>query len=291
MLLSASNSSFLKYYTCEESIEEMSKAGFDAMDFYFGDEKYFNADTDGEAFKAYFGKLKAMAEEKGMCFNQAHAPYPSSRSDDELTAKIFQNIARSIRNASYLGIPNIVVHPVQHLTYAEEDVPERLFEMNIDFYNRLKPYSEEYGVKIALENMWQYRGKGRKISHSTCSTPEEFVRYLDELNSDCFVACLDLGHATLVSEEPSEFIRKLGKDRLKALHVHDVDGFLDSHTLPYYGINDWSKTAKALKEIGYEGDFTFEAGGFLSTLPKELYPTGVAHMVATGRYIMNMIMN
>ena len=83
----------------------------------------------------------------------------------------------------------------------------------------------------------------------------------------------------------------MGKNRLRALHVHDVDGFEDSHTLPYYGVTNWDLVAKALKEIGYEGDFTFEVIGFLTKLPKALYPSATTHLVSTGRHIMSQILN
>lgn len=100
-----------------------------------------------------------------MVFNQAHAPYPSSAADHVKTEEIFGNIVRSMKYASHLGIGVIVVHPCQHLPYAEEGNPESLCEMNMDFYNRLKPYCEEYQIQIAVENMWQHLKK-RKIYHS-----------------------------------------------------------------------------------------------------------------------------
>ena len=71
------------------------------------------------------------------------------------------------------------------------------------FYRRLLPYCEEYGIKIAVENMWQYPGM---ISHSTCSRPEEFIQYVDGISSQWAVACLDIGHTVLVREQPDEFI-------------------------------------------------------------------------------------
>ena len=197
MLLSTSMGGILGRFSCEESIELLAQAGFDAIDFPFFGEEYYNEETDREAFREYFRKLKALAGEKGLCFNQAHAPTPSSRRDAVKTEKIFQDIVRSMRNASYLGIDTIVVHPMQHLFYYAEGVPEQLFEMNMDFYRRLIPYCEEYGIRVAVENMWQEPG-GRKISHSTCSRPEEFIRYVDELNSPWMVACLDIGHEFLV---------------------------------------------------------------------------------------------
>lgn len=290
MLLSSTNGPVLRKFSCEESITLMHAAGFDAMDFSFNaGPQYYNEATDSPAFKEYFLNLRSMAEEKGMCFNQAHAPYHSSFAEEDKTAQRFQEIARSIRNASYLGIDTIVVHPMQHLSYIERGVPEQLFEINMDFYHRLLPYCEEYGVKVALENMWQ-RPAGKKIYHSTCSRPEEFIRYLDTLNNEWFTACLDIGHACLVCENPADFIRALGGKRLTALHIHDVDGLDDLHTMPYYGIINWDEVMTALKEINYQGDLTFEVGGnYFNPLPGELMPPALQLLAQTGRQLINKI--
>lgn len=286
MLLSMNIYPFLaKGFTCEEAVEIAAAAGFDALDFSFKYEKFYGQDTDGDAFKQIFLRLRDLAEEKNLCFNQAHAPMHSSYLDQKETDKMFGHIVRSMRNASYLGIDSIVVHPKQHLNYAEDGVPEKLFEMNMDFYNRLKPYCEEFNIKVAIENMWQ-QPAGKKINHSVCSRPEEFIRYIDELNSEWFVACLDIGHACLVCENPANFIRQLETKRLKNLHVHDVDGIEDLHTAPYMGIVDWDSVVSALKEIGYDGDFTYEVGNVLINLPKEVFPSGVRHIAEIGRYLM-----
>lgn len=282
MKLSASSGEIFNAYGPEGGVDFFAAAGYDAIDFSFGSVK-FATDFSERNFR----NLRKYAEERDLVFNQAHAPFPSSCADEELTKRRFEEIVQCIKNASYLGVRNIVVHPCQHLTYNDEGVPEKLFEMNMDFYNSLKPYSEEYGVRIAIENMWQ--SVREKILHSTCSRPDEFIRYIDELNSDCFVACLDIGHAMLVCEKPDEFIRKLGNKRLKALHVHDVDGIHDLHTLPYFGIIDWDSVAKALAEIEYEGDLTFEASYFMPGKPVELYPAYGKLMTDTGRYLIKKI--
>ena len=286
MLLSSSISVFLERFKPEKAVEILSEAGFDAIDFSFPyRDQYYDETTDSEEFKQSFLRLRGLAEEKGMCFNQAHSPMPSSTPDPAVTERMFNAQVRAMRNASYLGIETMIVHPMQHLTFSEDGVPEKLFELNMDFYNRLKPYCEEYNMKIAVENMWQ--NNGAKILHSTCSRPEEFIKYVDELDSEWFVACLDIGHAYLICEEPKDFIRKLGSKRLKALHVHDVDGIHDLHTLPYYGSINWDDTMASLKEIGYDGDFTYEANNFLRVLPDELLLSGARHMAETGRYLMN----
>lgn len=292
MIISNTISAFVKKgFTLEETVDINAAAGFTGIDFGFhNSEKYYNEDTDSEIFKEYFTELRKRAESKGVVFAQAHAPAPSSDRDEAISEKIFHNIRRTLRNASYLGIPIVVVHPCQHLTFCKEGVPELLYEYNMKFYNALKPYAEEYGVKIALENMWQYI-KGNNIDHSTCSRPDEFIKYYDPLDKNVFTCCLDIGHTFLVREDPAAFIKKLGADRLGCLHVHDVDGINDSHTMPFYGNINWDSVCSALKDIGYRGNFTYEANSFLLPLPKELYPDGAKLMSEVAKYLVNKIKN
>lgn len=56
------------------------------------------------------------------------------------------------------------------------------------------------------------------------------------------------------------------------MHVHDVDGTNDSHTLPFFGVINWQKVMSALAEIGYDGELTLESDGFLKKKPRELLP-------------------
>ncbi len=288
MLLSTTIRCYLKKMPPKDTVDTLANAGFDALDFGFFDKKYYSQDS-AEAAPEFFTELRKYAENRGLIFNQAHAPYPSSRDSAEETENRFGDIVRSMQSASLLGIKTIVVHPCQHLDYLKAGIPEQLFEMNMAFYRRLIPYCEEYGIKVALENMWRNRDGSRKIDHSTLSRPEEFIRYIDELGNPCFTACLDIGHAMLVCEDIPAFIRKLGAERLTALHVHDVDGLTDTHTAPYYGICPWDEITAALGEIGYHGDFTYEATSFIKNLPAELFLSGSMHLANIGRYLISKI--
>jgi sugar phosphate isomerase/epimerase len=83
-------------------------------------------------------------------------------------------------------------------------------------------------------------------------------------------------------------IRGLGAKRLKALHVHDTDGYRDLHTLPFTSKNDFALIMKLLSEIGYEGDLTFEADQFYAGFPLDIYPDVAAFMNTVGRQLIRM---
>lgn len=284
MLLSTNTSNVLMHYSAEKTVDMLQNAGFTAIDFSFFDPVWYSEERED----VFFSELRKYAENAGMCFNQAHAPFHSSFPDAEQTKKRFWEIVSALRRAALLGAKTIVVHPVQHLKYADEGVPQQLFEMNMEFYGKLIPYCQEFGIKVAVENMWQYH-PWPKITHSTCSTPEEMNRYLDTLNSPWITGCLDVGHASLVDQSPDEFVLAMGSDRLSTLHIHDVTKTEDSHTMPYQGVIDWQKFKQALGTIGYQGDLTFECDGFFKNLPAELYPEALRLLAHTGHVLINGI--
>ena len=268
----------------ENTVKLLSDVGFDAYDItlcgmYKNEEHWANLDS----YKEEAEKLRAFADKVGIVCNQSHAPFPSSVGDPEKDEIIFKKIVRSMEVASILGAKIIVVHPKQHLPYA--DNRETLFKMNVEFYKSLLPYCEKFGIKIATENMWQRNKNNRSIVDSTCSRAVEFCEYIDAVNSKWLVGCLDIGHVALVGGNIPAFIRAMGNERLQALHVHDVDFIVDSHTLPFTANVDFNEVTDALSEIGYEGDMTFEAMKFFRNFPAEVLPEAARLMCAVGKHL------
>ena len=138
--------------------------------------------------------------------------------------------------------------------------------------------------------MWQKEAKTRRIGHDSCSHMEELIRYIDDLGgTEHFVACLDIGHTTLVGFEPQDCIRKLGHKYLHALHVHDNDYVSDQHNLPGQGKIDWEEVCRALGEIDYDGDFTYEASNFQRHFPEDMLPMALRFMVEVGEHLCKKI--
>ncbi len=264
-----------------EKIKMLAEAGFDCYDIslFSGNDQ---RELDGDDYREKAASIRAYADLIGITCNQAHAPFGGIYGDPD-NEEGFSAVLRSMEIAAILGAPIIVVHPIQHLNYAEYH--EELFEMNLVYYRRLIPYAEKLGIKIATENMWQNNCGARVPTDSVCSRPREFCRMIDELDSPYLVGCLDLGHAALMGADVPAFIRAMGKDRLRALHVHDVDFVHDLHTLPYLSKMDFAPICEALGEIGYEGDLTFEASNFYQRFPLPLIPAATRMMYETGKYL------
>ena len=272
-----------------EAIKVLKDAGFEAFDMslfrmikkdngYYTDEDYIERAT----------ALREYIDEIGIVCNQSHAPFPSSFGD-ERDEWIFGQIVKSMEIASILGAKCIVVHPKQHLNYAEHAA--ELFDMNVEFYKSLIPYAEKFGIKIATENMWQTNNSSKAPCDSVCSRSWEFCKLIDAVNSPHLVACLDIGHAALMAADIPKFIKDLGSERLQALHVHDVDLVHDNHTLPYLHKINYNPVMEALGEIGYKGDITFEANSIFRNFPAELYVSVARLMKDTGDYLAGVVEN
>lgn len=288
MLLSTQTDVIFAKCGIDEGLKILASAGYDAIDYsMFGmtnDEHFLNTGD----FLAFAKELRAKAEAVGLRFNQAHAPFPGWRNGDEsYNTKMPPRIENAVKIAGILGADSIVVHPIAYTVQGDEQK-----EVNFKMYKKLAPVAKEYGVKVALENMWGRDSRRNYIISNVCSYARDLCDYYDGLDDpDAFTVCLDLGHCGLIGEEPDEAIRILGRDRLTALHVHDNNYVQDNHTVPYdYGMKmNWDKITRALGEIDYKGDFTFEADGFLTRFDSSVIQTGVNFMASIGRILIAKI--
>ena len=268
MLLSANLIKIHDAFGVYKMFDVLGEVGFEAVDFSLDMAEYRDNNYD----KDYYLSLKKYANDRGIVIGQAHAPFPSDFEDVEQTEKRFNEIVKTIENASYLGAPMIVVHPRYFL--------KDLHEGNVEFYKKLIPYAEKFGIKIAIENI--------AYAIDATATPETLIKLYDTLNNPVFTICFDVGHSILKKVDPAIAIKQLG-DRLKngCLHVHDNDGVSDAHTLPYHGIIEWDSIMKALAEIGYTGNLSYEASRFFKNLPTDLYYDGLNYKAKVGKYLIN----
>lgn len=246
-----------------KAVELLSEAGFDAIDYNLVNivgRKELQSSAD---YKKYASELLEKAKANNVYFNQGHAVtyVPCDNKEQEYELLLQSNI-RAIEISSLLGIKMLVVHPVTMGEYTGRE--EEVFQLNMQYFKVLLSYAHRYGVKLACENMWCGNKKGIRTG-SVCSNPYEHSYYVDQMNDEMLVACLDVGHSSLAGREAQDCIRVLGS-RLQALHIHDNDYLDDMHTLPGMSEMNWDEITKALADISYKGDFTFETDHFFDSL-------------------------
>lgn len=266
----------------EAAVRITCEAGFDGIDFSMFRMKDDDNDIlNTSGYKAHLKELQKIAYSYGVTFEQAHSPFPSAKENDgEYNEKMFEKLKRSLEIAGILDAKICVVHPVQF--------SEQQFEQNMELYHKLEPYAADYGVKIAVENMWGWNDELKRIVPNVCSVAEDFNHYVDALNPEHFTACLDLGHCGLVGESAGTMIRQMGS-RIGALHIHDNDNMHDNHSLPYLMDMDWDDILHALGEIDYKGNFTYEVGTFLRDFPDDMIHSCERFMHDLGRSMMKKI--
>lgn len=278
-------------YGLEGSAAAAKRAGFDSMDYpldaMVDPKNIFNQE---DLYVGEAERIGKVAREGGVPITQTHTPFVFRGWNDPTTYEefIIPAIKRSVKVSAIMGADVAVVHPLHHFVYRGHE--EEIFERNMEFYRSLIPICKEYNIRVGIENMYQVDQRRKHIVHDTCSRKEEFVRYIDTLDSEYMVACLDTGHIglPLQDDEPWDVIRALGHDRLHALHVHDNDYKSDSHKLPYMGTINWNEVTKALGEIDYDGVFTYESGILTGTMDEEIAPVALKYMADIGRHLCNL---
>lgn len=296
MLLGINTHTIEEKFGLLKTIDIFAEAGFDAIDLTLctsvkDENGYFVGDDYLEKAK----QIKEYVYSKGLVINQAHAFYPTSYDDENETAEAFKLIVKGMEIAATVGAKAIVVHPNLHIDYNQYGAPEKLKKVNYDFYKSLIPYAERFNIKIAIENLFQWKfAVGPVLGHcapSVCSRPEEHIDYIDSLESEYIVACVDVGHANLVGQTPSAYLRAMGK-RVQCLHLHDNDTRCDTHMIPEtpnIGTINWRNLCIALAEIGYEGDFTFETDGSYKNCNEQTVRSLAKYNHDVGRWFIKMI--
>ena len=265
-----------------DGVKALIKAGYPALDYSF----FWGVDNPQVPELSLMRELRAIADEAGVIFNQAHAPFGGGR--EKYTTLTLPLLPDVFRCAGVLGVRQIIVHPIQDGPFPGRE--KELFDLNVDFYRNLAPYAKENGLKIALENMWQKHPVSGYIRDDVLAPPEQLAALYDTLDDpDAFTVCLDIGHVTLCGREPEDAIKTLGHDRLGALHVHDTDYKADLHTLPGMSRINWKKVTDALGAIDYKGEFTLEADNFLIRYPNEHLPVAMRFMADTARFYAEQV--
>lgn len=232
-------------------IERLAAIGYDALDMAFD---YCTQEKDypfmTEDYENWACMLREKAEKLGVAYTHSHAPFDASARGDL--------VERSLRCASLLGIRYMVVHPVCRNENGTIENEEEFIRLNAQLIRPQLEVAEKHGVILLSENLlW-----GASIHAQTIS------KLVDEVDSPWFGWCYDAGHAHAFHDGLDAF-RKVSRAPL-SLHIQDNEGRMwDSHLIPGDGTLDWGDFLRALKDVGYPGEFVLEAHHQSLEMPDE----------------------
>lgn len=299
MLLSSQTAALMKTAELTKEYAPIFKAaGFDAVDYNFdvlfpsGDirdgKPFALLDRPREDYLKYFSEISDILKENGITVGQTHAHFSTliAAGDKERNDYLLECLKKEIEITAVMGSKYIVIHPICK-GYNADYTWEMEKAENMAMYTALIDTLKKYDVVCCLENMWGICNG--KIIASACGNMIEAAEYIDNLNEiageELFGFCFDVGHAVICSVDPIRSLILLG-DRVKTLHLHDVDINKDSHTAPFRGVVEWDGLMRTIKQIGYSGTLNFEASNAWNVLPSELYPSAIKELGDIGKYFV-----
>lgn len=258
MKLATTTSDFLGYtHDQAECLRYIREAGFRYADYSFGSDYAHRIGAFSENYEAYFEKIHRAADELGVGLIQAHSPMGSPLADDG--GRFIADTIRCVDACGAWGIPNLVVHS----GYAPGLTVDETMAANKAFYAPILERAERYGVNILVENFNRMCVPGLYWIDNA----SDLLRLIELVDHPLFHAVWDAGHANLQEMPQDEELRLLGS-HIRALHIQDNLGDTDSHLLPFLGTMNLDAVMHGLRDIGYEGYFTFEVGGIFTPAAK-----------------------
>ena len=284
MKFAIESAAYTERYSFLAGAEKMSRHGYQGIDYgYFAKTNTRFFTQEEKAFRAEIERHADILRSFGIEVVQTHGPWknPPADATPEERAVRFDLMSKAIRGTAYLASPYMIIHQLMPFGNNSPESPEVVHEINLDFMYRLAEYGKEWGVVVCLENM--------PFKRLPLATPAEVANFVRTINHPNLKVCLDTGHALIRGVSPAEAVRITGTDLLRTLHIHDNDYISDNHTLPCTQRLKWDEICKALADVGYKGNFTYEADNFLVAYDDCFYPTALKFMHDTGRYLIDKI--
>jgi sugar phosphate isomerase/epimerase len=194
--------------------------------------------------------LNETAKSYGLTYT-VHAPFAdiniASPSKTILNASL-KRLKQSMAYANALNAKLWVFHPGMQ-TGISAFYPGSDWKQNSQSICLLHKTAEEYGVKIALENV-------PEPYPFTMKSVEHFTKFHKETSLNINLV-LDIGHANI--NKQIELFLTTFKDKIVHIHASDNMGEFDQHLGIGYGKINWQHFAQTLREIAYDKTIIVES--------------------------------
>ena len=236
-------------------VKFLSDVGFDGIDMSF--ENILRFDDSVRHVLYSIAKGAAIHNiELSACHLSFYMPDPNS---PEFKTRYMDEIKKGIDCASFMGISLAAIHPVAYHSNAHSF--EDWLIKNVEFLCPVVEYANKMGVMLCIENM---PSENESASNHLYGSKAEEISLLAKIFGH--KTCFDFGHANITGLDiPKEIVTL--SDTLGLIHVHDNNGKIDNHLVPFDGNINWRDAMSALKRSGYSGPFDLEIR--TSHMPKD----------------------
>jgi len=112
--------------------------------------------------------------------------------------------------------PKVVVFHSGYYRWKYDNKVHKWLKGSLETWRLLNKRAEEMGVMIAIENIFE-------------DEPDNLRILAEEMDSENFGVCIDVGHINLFSRIPLREWFQVLKPFIKEMHIHDNDGSGDDH--------------------------------------------------------------
>lgn len=179
-------------------------------------------------------KIRKLTKERGIgvSVHTRFSGFNIASLDDRERNESLQEIEESLRFAGEIGARYATVHagflPVNE--YSKENLEES-FNRSVTGILRLLKTADRLGISLCIEN-----GNGftrDKIKHAV--TPSNMRRIRTATDNRIYFT-IDFGHGLYFGSDPSYLVGELGAENVKLSHLHDNQGYGDTHEAVGSGI-------------------------------------------------------
>jgi hexulose-6-phosphate isomerase len=173
--------------------------------------------------------------------------------DETVRFKALNDLQTAIRDTDAVGGKSVLLVA----GHGNDGTKEEVWKRAIENIRLALPLAAERGISIVIENVWNhfmYDHQGDQTQ-----TAEEYIRFVDELNSPWVGMQFDIGNHWKYGSM-GDWIRQLGK-RVYKLDLKGYSRAKQDWTDIGEDDIDWTDVRKALLEINFFGWAAAEVGG------------------------------
>lgn len=234
-----------------ESMKENRTNGLEYIEVTMKD--IIGKDTSGVWDRAAL--VKSQIDSAGLKVWSVHMPYSRkidiSLIDSARRADAVSYLKDIMEVAGVFKPKNIVLHP-SYEPIAPDERAERLANSHASI-GELAPVAKKIGAVLCVENL------PRTCLGKNSQEMMALIEGYDEVG-----LCFDVNHLLYQSHE--DFLKVVGKGKIKTVHISDYDFADERHLVPGKGKIDWKPLWDGILGNGYKGIMMFECYGEPSEL-------------------------